>query len=176
MLKHLFPKLVLFFLKVSKPPCVCVTELWVCAHRVVNTHQWNHRLSFFFSPCTKTRAHRDGLLWLTGNSCHELSVESHLVLSLEFSAAKLYIIIALCVPFPPCFLSYSETFWHLRRTLCILQPVPSPCPSAITLPLIIAPCWCLFLLGGSSNPCGSNKCIPYGTFIYFRDLKYMLYI
>lgn len=175
-LKHLFPNLVLFLLKVPTPPCVCVTVPWVCVHLIAHTHKLNQRFSCFFSPCTETQMHRDGLLWLTGDSCHELSVESHLVLSLEFSAAKLYIIIALCAPFPPCFLSYSETSWHLRRTLCILHPVLSPCPSAITLSLIIVPQSCLFPLGGSSSSCGSNKCVPYGAFINFMDLRYILYI
>ena len=42
-----------------------------------------------------------GSLGQYGDSCHELSVESHLVLSLKFSSAKVYITIALFAPFSP---------------------------------------------------------------------------
>lgn len=104
-----------------------------------------------------------GSLEQYGDSCHKLSVGSHLLLSLKFSSAEVCITIALFVPFAPCFLSYSEAFWHLGATLHILHAVLPWCPSVITLLPIIPLDWHLFLLGGSSNYCGSNVFIPFGT-------------
>lgn len=60
---------------------------------------------FFISPiyqytCTQ-EMDCSGSLGQYGDSCHELSVESHLLLSLKFSSAKAYIVKALLAPFSP---------------------------------------------------------------------------
>lgn len=97
-----FPRKFLYLLqKASKSLCVCATGLQVFATWSVNTHWWSHRLLFY--PPYKNTQEMDcsGSLGQFGDPGHKLLVESHLVLSVKFSSAKVYVIIALFAPFSP---------------------------------------------------------------------------
>lgn len=100
-----FPKKLLYLLWKFQTHSVCVS-LGSGLVQIELLVPIDETIDYFFIPpiykytCTQ-EMDCSGSLGQYGDSCHELSVESHLVLSLKFSSAKAYIIIALLAPFSP---------------------------------------------------------------------------